>query len=70
MQEIHKSSESSLHQKDVLQNSEILMLEDKLGTLQKEFELLSGIHSKCGSQKVKTSVAIQTSIDDEVTFKT
>ena len=53
-----------LDQKCVQQNSEILMLEAKLQTLKKQFEQLSGIHSKCRSQKEKISVDIQT--NDEV----
>ena len=53
-----------LDQKCVQQNSEILMLEAELQTSKKQFEQLSGIHSKCRSQIEKVSVGIQTG--DEV----
>ena len=66
MQETHKCSDSLLDQKVVEQNSKILMLEANLQTLKKNFEQLSGIHSKCRNQKEKVSVGIQT--NDEVTF--
>ena len=49
-------------------NSENLILKAELATLKKNFEQLSGIHSKCRSQKEKVSVGIQTSTDDEVTL--
>ena len=42
------------------------MLKDKLEASKKQFEQLSGIHSKCRSQKEKVSVGIQT--DNQVTF--
>ena len=66
MQETQKSSDSFLDQKCVQQESKIFMLEANLQTVKKQFEQLSGIHSKCKSQKEKVSVGIQT--DDEVTL--
>ena len=62
------SSESSLDQKVVQQNSENLILKAELESCKKKFEQLSDIHRKCKSQKEKASGAIQTSTDDEVTF--
>ena len=42
------------------------MLKAKLGTLTKQFEQLSRIHSRCRGQKKKDFVGTQTLTDDEV----
>ena len=63
MQGTSKNNDSSSYQKDLQQSSEIMMLNMKLQTLQKEHKQLIDIHSKSKSQKSKISVAIQT---DEV----
>ena len=58
-----------MNQKVVQQDSEILMLEDKLAAYKKDFEQLSEIHRKCNSEKEKISIGIQTLSDDEVNLQ-
>ena len=74
IQETHTTSESSLDQKVTQQNSEILVLKAKLGTLKKQYEQLSSIHRRCRGQKKEDFVGTETVTDaelstvDEVTF--
>ena len=59
MQETHKRTQSLLELRNTQQNSEVLILKDKLERLRKVHEKLTSIHSKCKDQSNKVSVAIQ-----------
>ena len=52
---MHKRSQSSVDQKTVQLNSEIVMLKAQLEASNKKFEQLSSIHNRCKSQKEKLS---------------
>ena len=62
IQEMHKRSESSVDQKIVQLNSEILMLKTQLKTSNKKFEQLNNIHNKCRNQKEKISAGIKVTL--------